>query len=143
MDAVKLVFLGLPGLVAAVGLVLVVLSLSASARRRSSMRGWTEASATVTGNLHGKAGPGSEGNRFTPLYEFHDAYGKRWLGRSDIYGADEEIIGARIPVLYNPANPAESTRPGFLVAKTRFKVGLGLAIMGAAGLVMFAALLRI
>ena len=142
MESVKVVFVVLPGLILVLGLVLVGLSLGASFRRRGSLRGWVETSATVTGNLHGKDGPGSNGSqRFAPSYEFEDASGQRWLGQSDIYGADQEIIGTAIPVLYNPANPAESTRPGFLIAKGRFATGLILAIFGAAAITMFASLI--
>ena len=141
MESVKLVFLVLPAVLLAVGLVLVGLSLSASVRRRNSLHGWVEAAATVTGNLHGDDGPGSEGERFAALYEFMDAHGKRWLGRSDLYGSDEMIIGTTIPVLYNPANPAESTRPVFVVAKTRLVRGIILAIFGGGALAMFATVL--
>jgi hypothetical protein len=141
VEPVKLVFLGLPALFLAAGLVLVGLSLFASVRQRNSLRGWTEAAATVTGNLHGKDGPGSAGERFAPLYEFDDAQGRRWLGRSDVYGADEEIVGATIAVLYNPANPAESTRPVFLLAKSRLMRGVILTIFGAGALAMFATVL--
>lgn len=141
MESLKPVFLVLPALFLATGLVLVGLSLSASVRRRNSLHGWVQAAATVTGNLHGDDGPGSEGERFAPLYEFMDAHGKRWLGRSDLYGSDEEIVGTTIPVLYNPANPAESTRPVFLVAKTRLVRGVILAIFGAGALAMFATVL--
>ena len=141
MESVKLVFLVLPAVILAVGLVLVGLSLSASVRRRNSLHGWVEAAATVTGNLHGDDGPGSEGERFAALYEFMDAHGKRWLGRSDLYGSDEMIIGTTIPVLYNPANPAESTRPVFVVAKTRLVRGIILAIFGGGALAMFATVL--
>lgn len=75
-------------------------------------RYWVPVQATVTGNLHGADGPASSGmHRFAPSYEFHDAHGQRWLGQADIYGPDQEIIGTTIPVIYNPANPAESTRP--------------------------------
>lgn len=143
MEPLKLVFLLLPALFLAVGLVLAGLSVSASIRRRSSLHGWLEVAATVTGNLHGTDGPGSEGERFAPLYEFEDAEGRRWLGRSDLFGADEEIVGTTIPVLYNPANPAESTRPVFLLAKGRLMLGLVLAIFGAAALAMFATVLGI
>ena len=143
MEPLKLVFLLLPALFLAVGLVLAGLSVSASIRRRNSLHGWLEAAATVTGNLHGKDGPGSEGERFAPLYEFEDAEGRRWLGRCDLFGADEEIVGTTIPVLYNPANPAESTRPVFLMAKGKLMLGLMLAIFGAAALAMFATVLGI
>lgn len=143
MEPLKLVFLLLPALFLAVGLVLAGLSVSASIRRRNSLYGWLEAAATVTGNLHGKDGPGSEGERFAPLYEFEDAEGRRWLGRCDLFGADEEIVGTTIPVLYNPANPAESTRPVFLMAKGKLMLGLMLAIFGAAALAMFATVLGI
>ncbi|WP_309108467.1 DUF3592 domain-containing protein [Arthrobacter sp.] len=141
MEPVKLVVLVLPGLFLAIGLVLVGLSLSASIRRRKSLRGWVVVPATVTGNLHGKGGPGSAGERFAPLYEFDDAHGRRWLGRSDLFGTDEEIVGTTISVLYNPADPAESTRPVFLLAKTRFMSGVILAIFGAGALAMFATVL--
>lgn len=141
MESVKLVFLALPAVILAIGLVLVGLSLFASIRRRNSLRGWMEAAATVTGNLHGEDGAGSEGERFAPLYEFMDAHGKRWLGRSDLYGTDEEIVGTTIAVLYNPANPAESTRPVFLLAKTRLMRGIILIIFGAGALAMFATVL--
>ena len=142
MESVKVLFVVLPGLILVLGLVLVGLSLGASFRRRGSLRGWVETSATVTGNLHGKDGPSSNGSqRFAPSYEFKDASGQRWLGQSDIYGADQEIIGTAIPVLYNPANPAESTRPGFLIAKGRFATGLILAIFGAGAITMFASLI--
>jgi hypothetical protein len=141
VEPVKLVFLVLPAIFLAIGLVLVGLSLSASVRRRNSLQGWVEAAATVTGNLHGKDGPGSGGERFAPLYEFMDADGKRWLGRSDVYGTDEEIVGTTIAVLYNPANPAESTRPVFLMAKTRLMRGIILAIFGGGALAMFATVL--
>ncbi|MET4591207.1 hypothetical protein ABIA70_002820 [Arthrobacter sp. 754] len=142
MDSVKLIFIVLPGLFLVLGLILAAMSLTESYRRRASTRGWVEASATVTGNLHGKDGHGSNGrNRFAPSFEFHDTAGKRWLGQSDIYGPDQEIIGTAIPVRYNPANPAESTRPGFVVAKGRLATGLILVIFGAAAITMFASLL--
>ena len=81
MDSLKLLFIVLPGLFLAAGLILMGLSLAASFRRKRSMAGWQEASATVTGNLHGTDGPASNGrNRFAPSYEFVDAGGKRWRG---------------------------------------------------------------
>lgn len=142
MESVKVLFVVLPGLILVLGLVLVGLSLGASFRRRGSLRGWVETPATVTGNLHGTDAPASNGRqRFAPSYEFKDASGQRWLGQSDIYGPDQEIIGTAIPVLYNPANPAESTRPGFLIAKGRLATGLILVIFGAAAITMFASLI--
>ncbi|UVJ39769.1 DUF3592 domain-containing protein [Arthrobacter sp. CJ23] len=142
MDSVKLLFVVLPGIFLILGLLLMGLSLAAAVRRKRSMAGWREAYATVTGNLHGTDGPASNGrNRFAPSYEFLDAGGKRWLGQSDIYSQDQAIIGTLIPVVYNPANPAESTLPGFLVAKGRLSLGLILAIFGAGGITMFASLL--
>lgn len=142
MDSVKLIFIVLPGLFLALGLILVGMSLAPSFRRRAHTRGWVEASATVTGNLHGRDSHGSNGrHRFAPSFEFHDAAGKRWLGQSDIYGPDQEIIGNAIPVRYNPANPAESTRPEFLVAKGRLWTGLMMVIFGAASITMFASVL--
>lgn len=105
------------------------------------MAGWSHAYATVTGNLHGTDGHASHGrNRFAPSYEFEDAHGKRWLGQSDIYHPDQAIIGTRIPVVYNPANPAESTLPVFVVAKGRLATGLILVIFGAVAITMFASL---
>jgi Protein of unknown function (DUF3592) len=140
---VKLIFIALPALFLALGLILVGMALVLSVRRRAHTRGWVEASATVTGNLHGRDGHGSNGrNRFAPSFEFHDEAGKRWLGQSDTYGPDQEIIGNAIPVRYNPANPAESTRPGFFIAKGRLSTGLIMVIFGAAGITMFASLLR-
>ena len=142
MDSLKLLFVVLPGLFLAAGLIFMGLSLAVSFRRKRSMTGWQEASATVTGNLHGTDGPESNGrNRFAPSYEFTDAGGKHWLGQSDIYSQDQAIIGAHIPVVYNPANPAESTRPVFLVAKGRMSIGLMMVIFGALGITMFASLL--
>lgn len=118
MDFLKLLFIVLPGLFLVLGLILVGLSLAASFRRKRSIAGWRQASATVTGNLHGPDGPAGNGrNRFAPSYGFEDASGKRWLGQSDLYSQDQAIIGTRVPVLYNPANPAESTLPVFVVAK--------------------------
>jgi hypothetical protein len=141
VEFMKVLFVVLPGLILALGLILVGLSLAASFRRRDSVRGWAQASAVVTGNLRGKDGPASHGrNRFAPSYEFRDAGGHRWLGQSDIYGSDQEIVGTAIPVLYNPSNPAESTRPGFLVARGRFATGLILVIFGAVAITMFASL---
>ena len=127
----------LPGLFLCLGLILAGLSLSASFRRNVP---WPAGSAArhVTGNLHGKDGPGSNGrDRFAPSYEFEDANGKRWLGQSDIYSPDQSIIGERIPVLYNPANPAESTLPVFVVAKGRMATGLILVLFGAGAITMF------
>lgn len=141
MDSLKLLFIVLPGLFLAAGLTLMGLSLAASFRRKRSMAGWQEASATVTGNLHGTDGPGSNGrNRFAPSYEFADAVGKRWLGQADIYSQDQAIIGTHIPVVYNPANPAESTLPVFAVAKGRLAAGLIMVIFGATAITMFASL---
>jgi hypothetical protein len=139
MDFLKLIFVVLPGLFLVLGLILVGLSLSASFRRRRSMAGWPHTSATVTGNLHGADGPASNGrDRFAPSYEFVDADGKRWLGQSDIYGRDQAIIGTAIPVAYNPANPAESTLPLFVVAKGRLATGLILVTFGVLAITMFA-----
>ncbi len=105
------------------------------------MAGWSHGSATVTGNLHGKDGPGSNGrDRFAASYEFEDAAGKRWLGQSDIYSQDQAIIGQRIAVRYNPANPAESTLPVFVVARGRLATGLLLVLFGAGAITMFASL---
>ncbi len=141
MDSLKLLFIVLPGLFLAAGLILIGLSLAASFRRKRSMAGWQEASATVTGNLHGTDGPASNGrNRFAPSYEFADAGGKRWLGQSDIYSQDQAIIGTRIPAVYNAANPAESTLPVLFVAKGRLATGLIMVIFGAAAITMFASL---
>ena len=141
MDFLKLLFVVLPGLFLVLGLILAGLSLAASFRRKRSMAGWLQASATVTGNLHGKDGPGSNGrDRFAPSYEFEDASGKRWLGQSDIYSQDQAIIGERIAVLYDPANPADSTLPGFVVAKGRLAVGLILVLFGAGAITMFGSL---
>jgi hypothetical protein len=142
VDSLKLLFVVLPGLFLAAGLILMGLSLAASFRRKRSMAGWQEASATVTGNLHGTdGGPASNGrNRFAPSYEFADAGGRRWLGQSDIYSQDQAIIGTPIPVVYNPANPAESTLPVFVVAKGRMATGLIMVIFGATAITMFASL---
>jgi hypothetical protein len=141
VDSLKLLFVVLPGLFLAAGLILMGLSLAASFRRKRSMAGWQETSATVTGNLHGTDGPASNGrNRFAPSYEFADAGGKRWLGQSDIYSQDQAIIGTHIPVVYNPANPAESTLPVFVVAKGRMATGLIMVIFGATAITMFASL---
>lgn len=105
------------------------------------MAGWSEAAATVTGNLHGKDGPGSNGrDRFAPSYEFDDAGGKRWLGQSDIYSQDQAVIGQSIAVRYNPANPAESTLPVFFVARGRLATGLILVLFGAGAITMFGSL---
>lgn len=142
MDSLKLVFVVLPGLFLILGLILAGLSLSASFRRKRSMAGWSLADATVTGNLHGKDGPGSNGqDRFAASYEFEDANGKRWLGQSDVYSPDQSIIGERIAVLYNPANPAESTLPVFVIAKGRMATGLILVLFGAGAITMFGSLL--
>ncbi len=142
MDSLKLVFVVLPGLFLILGLILAGLSLSASFRRKRSMAGWSQADATVTGNLHGKDGPGSNGrDRFAASYEFEDANGKRWLGQSDVYSPDQSIIGERIAVLYNPANPAESTLPVFVIAKGRMATGLILVLFGAGAITMFGSLL--
>jgi hypothetical protein len=141
MDFLKLLFVVLPGLFLVLGLILSGLSLAASIRRKRSMAGWSQASATVTGNLHGKDGPGSNGrDRFAPSFEFEDAGGKHWLGQSDIYSQDQSIIGERIHVLYNPANPAESTLPVFVVAKGRMATGLILVLFGAGAITMFGSL---
>jgi hypothetical protein len=139
MDALKLLFIVLPGLFLMLGLILAGLSLSASFRRRRSISGWSHTSATVTGNLHGADGPASNGrNRFAPSYEFADANGQRWLGQSDIYSRDQAIIGTSIPVAYNPANPAESTLPVFVVARARLATGLILVTFGVLAITMFA-----
>ena len=141
MDFLKLLFVVLPGLFLVLGLILAGLSLSASLRRRRSMTGWVHTSATVTGNLHGADGPASNGrDRFAPSYEFADTHGQRWLGQSDIYSRDQAIIGATIPVAYNPANPAESTLPVFVVAKGRMATGLILVTFGVLAITMFASL---
>ncbi|WP_066287763.1 DUF3592 domain-containing protein [Arthrobacter sp. B6] len=141
MDFLKLLFVVLPGLSLVLGLILAGLSLSASFRRRRSMAGWSHTSATVTGNLHGEDGPASNGrNRFAPSYEFADAAGQRWLGQSDIYSRDQAIIGTTIPVAYNPANPAESTLPVFIVAKGRMATGLVLVTFCVLAITMFASL---
>ncbi|MET3143249.1 UNVERIFIED_ORG: hypothetical protein ABIB13_002980 [Arthrobacter sp. UYEF2] len=141
MDSLKLLFIVLPGLFLAAGLILMGLSLAASFRRKRSMAGWQETSAIVTGNLHGTDGPAGNGqNRFAPSYEFSDAGGKRWLGQSDIYSRDQAIIGTHIPVAYNPANPAESTLPAFVVAKGRMATGLIMVLFGATAITMFASL---
>ncbi|HJW01569.1 MAG TPA: DUF3592 domain-containing protein [Arthrobacter sp.] len=139
MDFLKLLFVVLPGLFLVLGLVLAGLSLSASFRRRREMAGWSHTSATVTGNLHGADGPASNGrDRFAPSYEFADAGGQRWLGQSDIYSRDQAIIGTTVPVAYNPANPAESTLPVFIVARGRLATGLILVTFGVVAITMFA-----
>lgn len=141
MDFLKLLFVVLPGLFLVLGLILAGLSLSASLRRRRSMTGWVHTSATVTGNLHGADGPASSGrDRFAPSYEFADTRGQRWLGQSDIYSRDQAIIGTTIPVAYNPANPAESTLPVFVIAKGRMAIGLILVTFGVLAITMFASL---
>lgn len=141
MDSLKLLFIALPGLFLAAGLILMGLALAASVRRKRSMAGWQETAATVTGNLHGTDGPAGNGrNRFAPSYEFSDAGGKRWLGQSDIYSQDQAIIGTHIPVFYNPADPAESTLPVFVVAKRRMATGLIMVIFGATAITMFTSL---
>ena len=139
MDALKLLFIVLPGLFLVLGLILAGLSLSASFRRQRSISGWPHTSATVTGNLHGEDGPASNGrDRFAPSYEFTDANGQRWLGQSDIYSRDQAIIGSSIAVAYNPANPAESTLPVFVVARGRLATGLILVTFGELAITMFA-----
>lgn len=141
MDFLKLLFVVLPGLFLVLGLILAGLSLSASLRRRRSMTGWIHTSATVTGNIHGADGPASNGrDRFAPSYEFADRSGQRRLGQSDIYSRDQAIIGTTIPVAYNPANPAESTLPVFVVAKGRMATGLILVTFGVLAITMFASL---
>ncbi|WLQ08137.1 DUF3592 domain-containing protein [Arthrobacter oryzae] len=140
MESIEALFVGVPAMFLVVGVLITGFSLAGSFRRRYAQRGWVPVQATVTGNLHGKDGPASNGqHRFAPSYEFPDSHGRRWLGQSDIYGADQEIIGTRIPVLYNPANPAESTRPVFVVSKGSLSVGLILAAFGAGGTAMFTA----
>jgi hypothetical protein len=140
MESIEALFMAVPGLFLVVGLIVTGASLAGSFRRRYAQRGWLPVQATVTGNLHGVDGPASNGrHRFAPSYEFQDSHGRRWLGQSDIYGTDQEIIGTCIPVLYNPANPAESTRPVFVISKGSLSVGLILAIFGAGGVAMFAA----
>ncbi|MEJ1177923.1 MULTISPECIES: DUF3592 domain-containing protein [unclassified Pseudarthrobacter] len=141
MDFLKLLFVVLPGLFLVLGLILAGMSLSASLRRRRSMTGWVHTSATVMGNLHGADGPASNGrDRFAPSYEFADTRGQRWLGQSDIYSRDQAIIGTTIPVAYNPANPAESTLPVFVIAKGRMATGLILVTFGVLAITMFASL---
>ena len=141
MDFLKLLFIVLPGLFLVLGLSLMGLSLAASFRRKRSMAGWQQASATVTGNLHGPDGPASNGrNCFAASYRFEDASGRPWLGQSDLYSQDQAIIGTRVPVLYNPANPAESTLPVFVVAKGRLATGLILVVFGTLAITMFASL---
>ena len=141
MDSLKLLFIVLPGLFLAAGVILMGLSLAASFRRKRSMAGWQEASATVTGNLHGTDGSASNGrNRFAPSYEFADAGGKRWLGQSDIYSQDQAVIGTHLPVVYNPANPAESTRPVHFISKGRLATSL--LVAGFAAAAMFGTQLR-
>lgn len=143
MESIEVLFLAVPGSFLVAGLIVASVALAGSFRRKRALSGWVPVQAMVTGNLHGRDGPASNGtHRFAPSYEFQDAHGRRWLGQSDVYGADQEIIGTSIPVLYNPANPAESTRPVFLIAKGRLAAGLILAAFGAAGAAMFAALLR-
>lgn len=141
MDFLKLLFVVLPGLVLVLGLTLAGLSLTASFSRKRALAGWLQARATITGNLHGKDGPGSNGlDRFAASYEFEDAHGNRWLGQSDVYSQDQAIIGERIDILYNPANPAESTLPGFVVAKGRLATGLILVLFGVLAITMFGTL---
>jgi hypothetical protein len=141
VDSIKLIFVVLPALFLVLGLILTALSLAASFRRKRSMAGWPEASATVTGNMHGKDGPGSNGrDRFAPSYQFDDAGGKRWLGQSDIYSQDQAIIGQPIAVRYNPANPAESTLPVFFVARGQLATGLILVLFGVGAITMFGSL---
>lgn len=140
MESIEALFVGVPALFLVVGLIVTGVSLAGSFRRRYAQRGWVPVQAVVTGNLHGRDGPASNGtHRFAPSYEFQDSYGRRWLGQSDIYGRDQEIIGTPIPVLYNPANPAESTRPVFIISKGSLSVGLILAAFGAGGTAMFTA----
>lgn len=142
MDSIKLIFVAVPGMFLVVGLILMAFSLAPSFRRRRAVSGWSRTSAVVTGNLHGTDGPASNGrNRFAPTYEFTDPTGKRWLGQSDIYGFDQAIIGTAIPVVFNPANPAESTQPVLVVAKGRLSTGLIMVLFGAGGVTMFATLL--
>lgn len=142
MNSIVALFLAVPALFLVVGLIVIAVSLAGSFRRRHGLRGWVPTQALVTGNLRGVDGPASNGrNRFAPSYEFQDSRGLRWLGQSDIYGPDQEIIGTYIPVLYNPANPAESTRPVFVVSWGSLSVGIILAIFGAGGAAMFAAVL--
>ncbi|MCU1435152.1 MAG: hypothetical protein JWR71_1877 [Pseudarthrobacter sp.] len=141
MDFLKLIFVVLPGLFVVLGLIMVGLSLASTFHRKRNTAAWSRASATVTGNLHGKDGPGSNGrDRFAASYEFEDAGGKRWLGQSDIYSQDQAIIGQRIAVLYNPVNPAESTLPVFVVARGRLATGLILVLFGAGAITMFGSL---
>ncbi|MGO4189397.1 DUF3592 domain-containing protein [Pseudarthrobacter sp. TAF60_1] len=141
MDFLKLIFVVLPGLFVVLGLIMVGLSLASTFHRKRNTGGWSRASATVTGNLHGKDGPGSNGrDRFAASYVFEDAGGKRWLGQSDIYSQDQAIIGQRIAVLYNPVNPAESTLPVFVVARGRLATGLILVLFGAGAITMFGSL---
>jgi hypothetical protein len=141
VDFLKLIFVVLPGLFVVLGLIMVGLSLASTFHRKRNTGGWSRASATVTGNLHGKDGPGSNGrDRFAASYEFEDAGGKRWLGQSDIYSQDQAIIGQRIAVLYNPVNPAESTLPVFVVARGRLATGLILVLFGAGAITMFGSL---
>ena len=138
MESVKVLFVVLPGLILVLGLVLVGLSLGASFRRRGSLRGWVETSATVTGNLHGKDGPASNGSqRFAPSYEFKDASGQRWLGQSDIYGADQEIIGTAIPVLYNPANPAAPNQSFQVASESKMVIGCLMPVFAFFALLLF------
>ncbi|WP_426997726.1 DUF3592 domain-containing protein [Pseudarthrobacter sp. N5] len=114
-----------------------------TARFSPAIKGWVQVPATVTGNFHGTGSSARQGGhrRFAPSYEFVDAAGRRRLGQADVYGPEQEIIGTLIPVLYNPANPAESTRTGFLRSRGRLAVGLILVVFGAAGITMFVSVL--
>ena len=142
MDSIKLIFVVLPGLFLVLGLILAGLSLAASFRRKRSMAGWSQASATRHRQpaRQGRPREATAGTGLRRRTNSTDAGGKRWLGQSDIYSQDQAIIGQRIAVRYNPANPAESTLPVFLVARGRLATGLILVLFGAGAITMFGSL---
>lgn len=138
---VRLVLLAIPAVILLSGVLVVVWSLSISLGRRRARHGWTAATATVTGVLHGPDGVAGGRHRFAPAYEFDDATGTRRPGRGDVFGPEQHLVGAQIGVVYNPENPAESALRSSPAARGRLSAGLILVAFGVAGLAMFGPLL--
>lgn len=136
---IAMVFIVLPGLFLAVGMLLVLIGLLISLFRWLRIRGWfrTAGTVTATGALGDRlrAAPGYL--KYQPDYSYLDAAGQYYAGRADVPAREEPIVGQRIEVAYDPADPRRSALPVFFTARGLLGSGLILSFFGAAGVTMF------
>lgn len=138
VDLISMVFIVLPGMFLAVGLLLVLIGLLTCVFRWFRVRNWVRTAGIVTGRgAPASQLDGTPGGRFFPEYHYLDAAGGAYTGRADVPTREEPIIGQRIEIAYDPADPRRSAIPVFFTARGLLGVALIVSFFGAAGVTMF------